>query len=127
LKSVESFLNLYLYPFLVEIMWREKLKQGFLENDKLMIELSVGGECGEWFPSLALYDKERDMWYYFDNDIPSGATEEEALENAIKFFEKLVIGLEKPKIKISPLKEAPGEIYIKLKELLDELKNEDKG
>ncbi|MCO6040869.1 hypothetical protein [Thermococcus alcaliphilus] len=108
-------------------MWREKLKQGFLENDKLMIELSIGGECGEWFPSLALYDKENDSWYYFDNDIPPGATEEEALENAIEFFEKMIIGLEKCKIKISPLKEAPEEIYLKFKQFLEELKNEDKG
>ncbi|ACS90189.1 hypothetical protein [Thermococcus sibiricus] len=108
-------------------MWREKLRQGFLENDKIMIELSIGGECGEWFPSLALYDKGKDMWYYFDNDILPGATEEEALENAIRFFEKLIIGLEKPKIKSSPLKEAPEEVYTKLRELLEELKNEDKG
>jgi hypothetical protein len=117
----------FLTFFLVEYMWREKLRQGFLENDKLMIELSIGGECGEWFPSLALYDKENDSWYYFDNDIPPGATEEEALENAIEFFEKLIIGLEKPKIKASPLKDAPEEIYEKLKQFLEELKREDTG
>ncbi|USS41689.1 hypothetical protein NF865_07960 [Thermococcus aggregans] len=108
-------------------MWREKLKQGFLENEELLIELSIGGECEEWFPSLALYDKEKDVWYYFDTDIPPGATEEEALENALEFFEKLIIGLEKPKIKVSPSKEAPEEIYIKLRRFLEELKNEDKG
>jgi len=65
-------------------MWHEKLKQGFLENDKIMIELSVGGECGEWLPSLALYDKEKDSWYYLGNNILPGATEEEAMENVIK-------------------------------------------
>ena len=105
-------------------MWHEKLKQGFLENDKIMIELSVGGECGEWLPSLALYDKEKDSWHYFDNNIPPGTTEEDAMENAIKFLEKLIIGLEKPKIKSSPLKEAPEEVYKKVEAFLEELENE---
>ncbi|KPU63421.1 hypothetical protein EP1X_03520 [Thermococcus sp. EP1] len=108
-------------------MWREKLKQGFLENDEIMIELSIGGECGEWFPSLALYDKKNDTWYYFDNDIPPGTDQEEGLRNAIEFFEKLVIGLEKPVLKLSPLKEAPQEVYKKLTRFLGELRNEDKS
>ncbi|NJE25621.1 hypothetical protein E3E22_03090 [Thermococcus sp. MV5] len=108
-------------------MWREKLKQGFLENDEIMIELSIGGECGEWFPSIALYDKENDTWYYFDNDIPPGADQEEGLRNAIEFFEKLVIGLEIPVLKLSPLKEAPQEVYKKLTRFLEGLRDEYKS
>jgi len=46
------------------------------------------------------------------------------MENAIKFLEKLIIGLEKPKIKSSPLKEAPEEVYKKVEVFLEELKNE---
>lgn len=107
--------------------WKEKLRRGILENNEILIELTLGGECGEWLPSLALYDKERDSWYYFDNEIKTGFTEDEAFRNAIEFFEKLIIGLEVPVLKVSPFKEAPGEVYEKLKRLLEELKDEDKG
>ena len=105
-------------------MWREKLRQGILENDEILIELTIGGECGEWLPSLALYDKENDVWYYFDNDIMPGMTEEEAMRNAVEFFEKMVVGLEKPILKVSPLKEAPKEVYDKLEHFLKGLKDE---
>lgn len=107
--------------------WKGKLKRGILENEEILIELTLGGECGEWLPSLALYDKEKDLWYYFDNEIRTGFTEDEAFRNAVEFFEKLIIGLEVPILKVSPLKEAPKEVYEKLESLLEELRNEDQG
>lgn len=108
-------------------MWREKLEKGYLKNEEILIELTIGGECGEYLPSLALYDKESDAWYYFDNDIPPGMTQEEAMRNALEFFEKLVVGLEKPKLKLSPIREAPKEVYEKLERFLRGLENEGKG
>ncbi|WP_457754640.1 hypothetical protein [Thermococcus sp.] len=106
-------------------MWREQLeKRGYLENSEILIELTIGGECGEYLPSLALYDKKEDTWYYFDNDIPPGMTQEEALRNAIEFFEKVVVGLEKPKLKISPIREAPEEVYEKFEKFLQGLRDE---
>ncbi len=83
--------------------WKGKLKQGILENEEILIELTLRGECGEWLPpSLALYDKEKDLWYYFDNEIRTGFTEDKAFRNAVEFFEKLIIGLEVPILKVSP-------------------------
>ncbi len=106
-------------------MWREQLeKRGYLENSEILIELTIGGECGEYLPSLALYDKKEDTWYYFDNDIPPGMTQEEALRNAVEFFEKVVVGLEKPKLKISPIREAPKEVYEKFEKFLQGLRDE---
>jgi len=106
-------------------MWREKLAEGYLENEEIVIELTVGGECGEYLPSLALYDKKKKMWYYFDNDIPMGMTQEESVRNAIEFMEKVIVGLEKPILKISPVKEAPKEAYEKLERFLKELGDKD--
>jgi hypothetical protein len=108
-------------------MWREQLKKGFIETDEFLIELTIGGECGEWLPSLALYDKLNDTWYYFDNDMFPGDTKEEAERNALELFEKLVIGLEKPILKISPMKEAPKEVYERLEKFLRKLREEGRG
>jgi len=108
-------------------MWREKLAEGYIENGEIAVELTVGGECGEYLPSLAMYDKEKDMWYYFDNDIPLGMTQDEAIKNAIEFFEKVILGLEKPVLKVSPVKGAPDEVYEKLERFLRELRDGDEG
>ena len=105
-------------------MWRKELAEGYLEGREIAIELTVGGECGDYLPSLAIYDKERNMWYYFDNDIPVGATPDEAVKNAIEFLERVIIGLEEPALKISPVKGAPEEVYEKLERFLKGLRDE---